>query len=102
MKFIRNVATILIAILGVFFLSTTVHANETSMTLNITDERPFTPNETPKYTVLRGTKDYSIFKIGEKKNNDFDFNKALYCLRAGVGFGDSERIADVSEISDVL
>lgn len=102
MKKVKSIAIILIAILGIMFLTNMVYAAETKMTLNITDERTLIPNESHKYTVLRGTKDYSIFKIGEKKEGNFDFEKALYCLRAGVGFGDSETMANISDISDVI
>jgi len=102
MKKVMSIAVILIGILGIMFLTNMVYGAETQMTLNITDERTLIPNESHKYTVLRGTKDYSIFKIGEKKDGSFDFKKALYCLRAGLGFGDSETMANISNISDVI
>ncbi len=102
MKKMKSIAIVLMAILGVMFLTNVVYGAETQLTLNITDERKFTPNESHKYTVLRGTKDYSIFKIGEKKEGSFDFGKALYCLRAGLGFGDSETMTNISNISDVI
>ena len=100
MKKIRNVAVILLAILGVMLLANNVYAEGQTMKLNITDARTLTPNESHKYTVLRGTRDYSIFKIGEKSGSAFNFEKALYCLRSGLGFGDSETITNVNSISD--
>lgn len=100
MKRLRNIAIMLLIVLSIWIIGTKVLAIETTMQLNITETRPYTINS--KYTVLRGTKDYTVFKIGEKLNGSFNFEKALYCLRSGIGFGDSETITDISSISDVL
>ena len=102
MRKLKNLAVILLIILSIALISTKVYAIETTMKLNVTEKRPYTLNQNSKYTVLRGTKDYTVFKIGEKVNGNFSFEKALYCLRAGIGFGNSEAITDVSTVIDVL
>ena len=76
-----------------------------AMDLNIQAQRPYGDNDgdgtlgDDVYTFLRGGLTETIWKIYDVDDKDeqgnLQYAKALYCLRGGLGFGDSETVEDL-------
>lgn len=98
MKSIKILLITFFVFLIVFIAGNGVYAANT-MNLNITDIRPYTNK---KYTVTTPNGNvHTIFKIGERNGRNLSYNHALYCLRSGLGFGDTDIASNLSEINDV-
>ncbi len=97
----KKVKVLLIAII-VFILSLLLQSQiyaANSMDLNIIDRRPYTQK---KYTVRTpNNNEHTVFKIVKKDGTGYSHKDALYCVRSGLGFGNSENINDVSQVKDV-
>jgi len=80
-------------------LGSEIYATNT-MNLNIKDIRPYTNS---KYTVLTTNGNvHTIFKIMKNNGTGYVYEDALYCLRSGLGFGDTEiEDAELSQLADV-
>lgn len=98
-----KVSLITVMIIFVSILCTNMVYAANTMNLNITENRPYTNS---KYTVTiggQGThKDASIFKVLRKDGGTFATTDkfALYCLRAGLGFG-SVDLTGIQNLPDV-
>ena len=105
MKKSKLLLTTVFALIALIFLGNGVYA-ENTMTLNITDKRPYT-NKEYTVTLSSGTDginvDHTIFKIGKRNGaGPLSFEDSLYCLRSGIGFGNSAGVNNVSEVTDVV
>ena len=85
-------------IIASIILGSEVYAANT-MNLNIIDKRPYT-QKTYTVTTPNGNVN-TIFKIREKLNGTYSYNNALYCLRSGLGFGNSASISDITQVADI-
>ena len=97
----RKIKLLLITII-VFILSmllgNEIYAANT-MDLNIVEARPYTSK---KYTVTTPNGNvHTIFKIVKKNGITYSHEDALYCLRSGLGFGNTELANDLAEVADV-
>jgi len=78
--------TIFVIGISIIFGGQTYAAN--TMELNITNIRPYTNSE---YTVITPNANvHTIFKIMKSNGTTYSYEDALYCLRSGLGFGDTE------------
>lgn len=65
-----------------------------TMNLNITDSRPYTNK---KYTVTTPNANvHTVFKIIKNNGVNYVWEDALYCLRSGLGFGNSENVNNLN------
>ena len=92
-----------IALLVIMYGSGVYATTGDKMTLNITDTRPYTNS---KYTVETGRTPNnvvnSIFKVGKRNGATLDFSDSLYCLRSGIGFGNTAGINNITDVQDVV
>ena len=88
---------VILFILSILLGSKTYAAN--TMNLNIIDSRPYTSK---KYTVTTPNANvHTIFKIIERNGMAYSYENALYCLRSGIGFGNTEYAGDLGDVADV-
>ena len=88
---------VILFILSILLGSKTYAAN--TMNLNIIDSRPYTSK---KYTVTTPNANvHTIFKIIERNGMTYSYENALYCLRSGIGFGNTEYAGDLGDVADV-
>ena len=74
-------------------LSGRAYATNT-MNLNITNIRPYTSKE---YTVTTPNGNvHTIFKIIKNNGTTYVYEDALYCLRSGLGFGNSANVNNLN------
>ena len=97
MKKIKLSISIILIILLTLIGGVTYAAN--TMDLNITDVRPYT-NKTYTVTTPNGNI-HTVFKIGKRDGVNLTYEDALYCLRSGLGFGNTENSSNLSELEDV-
>ena len=94
MKNLKILFISIIAIVLTLFAATEVRAANT-MDLNITDQRPYTLKvykvETPNGN------EHMVFKIIKNNGTMYVHEDALYCLRSGLGFGDSATSNSLNE-----
>jgi len=78
--------TIFVIVISIILGSQSYAAN--TMDLNITNIRPYTRSV---YTVITPNANiHTIFKIIKNNGTIYSYEDALYCLRSGLGFGDTE------------
>ena len=93
MKKFKLLLTLLFMFVVTLMLNNETFATNT-MNLNITDERPYTSK---KYTVTTPNgNDHTVFKIIKNNGTSYVHEDALYCLRSGLGFGNSENISNLN------
>lgn len=98
MRKLKVLLIIMFMLILTVILGNEIYAANT-MDLNITDVRPYTSK---KYTVTTPNGNvHTIFKIMKKNGTSYSYEDALYCLRSGLGFGNTEFAGDLSEITDV-
>ena len=86
MKKLKLLLIVIFMFATLFGIQMNVNAAET-MNLNITDMRPYTNS---KYMVeTPNGNDNLIFKIIKNAGTEYVYEDALYCLRSGLGFGNS-------------
>lgn len=80
-------------LLAIAIFGNKVYAANT-MNLNITDIRPYTNK---KYTVTTPNANvHTVFKIIKNNGTNYVWEDALYCLRSGLGFGNSENVNNLN------
>ena len=98
MKKVKVLLILIFVFIVTAILGSEIYAANT-MDLNITDIRPYTSK---KYTVTTPNGNiHTIFKIMKRNGAGYTYEDALYCLRSGIGFGDTEFAGDLSEVADV-
>ncbi len=97
MNKIKLCISIILIILLIALGGVTYAAN--TMDLNITDKRPYT-QKTYTVTTPNGN-EHTVFKIGKRAGTNLSYEDALYCLRSGLGFGNTELANNLSELEDV-
>ena len=98
MKKVKVLLILIFVFIVTAILGSEIYAANT-MDLNITDIRPYTSK---KYTVTTPNGNiHTIFKIMKRNGAGYTYEDALYCLRSGIGFGNTEFAGDLSEVADV-
>ena len=65
------------------------------MNLNITDKRPYTNKV---YTVLTPNNNiHTVFKILKNNGTSYIHEDSLYCIRSGLGFGNSATVSNLNQ-----
>lgn len=86
MKKVKLLLILLFTIISTLIFTNEIYAANT-MELNITSIRPYT-SKTYKVTTPNGN-EHTVFKIIKNNGTKYIYEDALYCLRSGLGFGNS-------------
>ena len=93
MKKLKLLLTLVFIFVVTLLLGNEIFATNT-MNLNITDQRPYTSK---KYTVTTPNGNvHTVFKIIKNNGTNYVHEDALYCLRSGIGFGNSENVNNLN------
>lgn len=94
MKRLKTLLIVLFVLVLSVILGNEIYAVNT-MDLNITDKRPYTNKV---YTVLTPNNNiHTVFKILKNNGTSYIYEDSLYCIRSGLGFGNSATISNLNQ-----